>query len=189
MQEARPRGAGRRDRRHGDDDRLPEHASTRRAASRWSAHDMTRKAAEKVYEQSGLGPENVARRSSCTTASRRNELITYEGARPLRGGQGRRAHRRRRQHLRRQVGREPVGRPDLQGPPARRHGPRAVRRAHLAAARPGREAPGRRAPRSRCSTTSASAARPSSRCTASPSARERTLVEEAAARALVRAAA
>ena len=33
---------------------------------------------------------------------------------------------------------EPVGRPALQGPPARRHGPRAVHRAGLAAPRPGR---------------------------------------------------
>ena len=39
---------------------------------------------------------------------------------------------------------EPVGRPALQGPSARRHRPRAVHRARLAAARPGRPAPGGR---------------------------------------------
>src|SRR6185436_2995808 len=40
--------------------------------------DMTRKAAEKVYEQSGLGPENVdvIELHDCFSA---NELITYEG--------------------------------------------------------------------------------------------------------------
>ena len=50
------------------------------------------------------------------------------------------------------------------GHPLGATGPRAVRRAQLAAARQGRQAPGRRAPRSRSSTTSASAARRSSRC-------------------------
>jgi acetyl-CoA acetyltransferase len=40
--------------------------------------DMTRKAAEKVYEQSGLGPENVdvIELHDCFSA---NELVTYEG--------------------------------------------------------------------------------------------------------------
>ncbi len=40
--------------------------------------DMTRKAAEKVYEQSGLGPENVdvVELHDCFSS---NELITYEG--------------------------------------------------------------------------------------------------------------
>jgi sterol carrier protein 2 len=40
-------------------------------------YDMTRKAAEKVYEQSGLGPENVdvVELHDCFSC---NELITYE---------------------------------------------------------------------------------------------------------------
>ena len=40
--------------------------------------DMTRKAAEKVYQQSGLGPENVQviELHDCFST---NELITYEG--------------------------------------------------------------------------------------------------------------
>src|SRR6185295_16329678 len=41
------------------------------------------------------------------------------------------------------MGGEPVGRAPLQGPPARRHRPRAVRRAGVAAERDGGEAPGR----------------------------------------------
>src|SRR5207344_2596670 len=40
--------------------------------------DLTRKAARKVYEQSGLGPENVqvVELHDCFSA---NELVTYEG--------------------------------------------------------------------------------------------------------------
>jgi sterol carrier protein 2 len=49
--------------------------------------DMTRKAAEKVYEQSGLGPENVqvVELHDCFSA---NELITYEGLGLCPEGQG-----------------------------------------------------------------------------------------------------
>ncbi len=51
--------------------------------------DMTRKAAEKVYQQSGLGPENVdvVELHDCFSA---NELITYEGlglCEPGKGGE------------------------------------------------------------------------------------------------------
>ena len=105
--------------------------------------DMTRQAAQKVYEESGLGPEDVdvIELHDCFSA---NEMITYEALGLCHEGQGRSAHRRWRRHLRRRVGREPVRRPDLQGPPAGRHRPGAVRRAHLAAARSGRQAPGGR---------------------------------------------
>ena len=104
--------------------------------------DLTRKAAPRRSTSSRASAPRTCRSSSCTTASRTNELITYEGLGLCARGQGRRAHRLGRRHLRRQVGREPVGRPHLQGPPARRHGPRPVRRAQLAAPRQGREAPG-----------------------------------------------
>ena len=91
-----------------------------------------------------------------------NELITYEALGLRRGGQGPRAGRRaRRRPTAAAVGRQPVRRPDLEGPPARRDRPGAVLGAHLAAARPGRQAPGRRREGRASSTTSASAARPS----------------------------
>jgi len=49
--------------------------------------DMTRKAAEKVYEQSGLGPEDVdvVELHDCFSC---NELITYEGLRLCPEGKG-----------------------------------------------------------------------------------------------------
>jgi len=49
--------------------------------------DMTRKAAEKVYEQSGLGPENVQviELHDCFST---NELITYEGLGLCEAGKG-----------------------------------------------------------------------------------------------------
>ena len=64
--------------------------------------DMTRKAAQKVYEQSGLGPEDVdvVELHDCFSRQRADHL---RGARPLPRGQGRRAHRLGRRHLRRQV--------------------------------------------------------------------------------------
>ncbi len=50
-------------------------------------YDMTRKAAEKVYEQSGLGPENVdvVELHDCFSC---NEMITYEGLGLCAEGQG-----------------------------------------------------------------------------------------------------
>ena len=87
------------------------------------------------------------------------------GSRPRGGGHSPQARRRGRLHLRRQSGRQSLGRPHLEGPPSRRHRPRPVLRAHLAAAGDRRTSGRWRARRSRCSTTSASAARSSSRCT------------------------
>ena len=105
--------------------------------------DMTKAAAQQVYEQSGLGPEDVdvIELHDCFSA---NELVTYEGLGLCGEGKARHVDRRRRRHLRRRLGRQPVGRPHLQGPPARRHRPGAVRRAELAAAGHGRRPPGRR---------------------------------------------
>ena len=105
--------------------------------------DMTKQAAQKVYAQSGLGTgERRRRRAPRLLLVQRADHVRRPG--PVSGGQGRRVRRLRRQHLRRQGRREPVGRPDLERSPARRNRPRAVRRAHLAAARRGPEAPGRR---------------------------------------------
>ena len=97
---------------------------------------------DQVYEAAGIGPEDVdvVELHDCFTA---NELLTYEalGLSPegtaekfIRDGDNTYGGTRRHQ---------PVRRPAVQGPPARRHRPRAVRRAGLAAARRGRRAPGR----------------------------------------------
>ena len=106
-------------------------------------YDMTR---EGRPRRSTRRPASAPRTSTscelhdCFTA---NEILTYEGARPLQGGRGREVHLGGRQHLRRQGRDQPVGRPALEGPPARRDRPRAVHRARLAAPRHGRQAPGR----------------------------------------------
>ena len=73
-----PRGAGGRDRGHGDDHRLRQSTFDERSAIKLIGSDMTRKAAESVYEQSGLGPEDVdvIELHDCFSA---NELVTYEG--------------------------------------------------------------------------------------------------------------
>ena len=81
------------------------------------------------------------------------------GARPGRGGPRPRARRLRGHHLRRQVGRQPVGRADLQGPPARRHRPRAVLASSPGSCAARRTSARWRARRWASSTTSASAAR------------------------------
>ena len=69
-------GQGGRDRRHGDDDRLREHLRSK-SSIKLVGYDMTKAAAQKVYEQSGLGPEDVdvVELHDCFSA---NELITYE---------------------------------------------------------------------------------------------------------------
>ena len=106
-------------------------------------YDMSKEAANRAYEEAGVGPDDVdvIELHDCFSA---NELITYEALGPRRGGQGPRARRVGGHDLRREVGRQPVRRPDLEGPPARRDRPRPVLGAHLAAARPGRQAPGGR---------------------------------------------
>jgi sterol carrier protein 2 len=86
--------------------------------------DMTRRAAEKVYE---------------LLLQRAHHL---RGAWALPRGQGRRVHRLRRPDLRRPGGGESVGRPDLEGAPARRHRACPVLGAQLAAPGRGGEAPG-----------------------------------------------
>ena len=151
---------GGRDPRHGDGHRLPEHLRREELHQAGRLRHDARRRRRRSTSSPASAPR-TSTSSSCTTASRRNELITYEALGLCPEGKARRVRRLRREHLRRQGRGEPVGRPDLEGPPARRHRPRAVRGAQLAAARPGRQAPGRRARRSRCSTTSASAAPPS----------------------------
>ena len=86
----------------------------------------------------------TSRSSSCTTASPPTSCWLYEALGLCGEGEAGEAHRQRRHDVRRPLGGQPVRRPDLQGPPARRHRPRAVRRAHLAAARHRRRPPGRR---------------------------------------------
>ena len=115
----------------------------------------------------GVGPEDVdvIELHDCFSRQRADHL---RGARPGRGGRGPQARRGRGHDLRRALGGQPVRRPDLEGPPARRDRPRAVLRAHLAAARRRPTSARSRAPRSASSTTSASAAPPWSRSTSRP---------------------
>ena len=63
-----------------------------------------------------------------------NELLLYEALGLCAEGEAPEADRQQRHHIRRALGRQPVRRPHLQGPPARRDGPGAVRRADLATA-------------------------------------------------------
>ena len=74
--QARSGGSGGRDRRAGDDHRLREHASTAPARA-LIGYDMNVAAAQRVYEQSGLGPEDfqVIELHDCFSA---NELLLYE---------------------------------------------------------------------------------------------------------------
>ena len=146
---------------HGDGDRLHRAPSTTRAAIKLIGSDMTARRPRRRSTSSRASARRTSTSSSCTTASRRT---SWSPTRPSAS-----APRARRGTLidagavtyGGTVGRQPVGRAHLEGPPARRDRPGAVRGAELAAARPGRQAPGRPAPRSRFSTTSASAAPPS----------------------------
>ena len=106
-------------------------------------YDMNVQAAQKVYQQSGLGPEDfqVIELHDCFSA---NELLLYEALGLCAPGGSAQADRRRADHLRRTVGGQPVRRPDLQGTPAGRHRAGAVQRTDLAAARHRGQAPGRR---------------------------------------------
>ncbi len=92
VSQERPGRTGRRDRRSGDDHRLRLHLRRqRRRAS--SAMSMNVQAAQQVYSQSGLGPEDfqVIELHDCFSA---NELLLYDGARPVRSGRGTEADRR-----------------------------------------------------------------------------------------------
>mmetsp|Transcript_30504 Transcript_30504/g.99610 ORF Transcript_30504/g.99610 Transcript_30504/m.99610 type:complete len:336 (+) Transcript_30504:230-1237(+) len=91
------------------------------------------------------GPDAVGRAGDrAARLLQRQRADHVRGAGPVRRGRRRGAGGRRADLVRRQVRGEPVRRPDQQGPPARRHGAGAVRRAVLAAPRRGRRAPGRR---------------------------------------------
>ena len=97
-----------------------------------------------AYEEAGVDARR-GRRLRAARLLQRQRADHLRGARLRRRGRGPQARRGRGDDLRRRrPGRQPVGRADLQGPPARRHRPRPVLRAHLAAARHRRRAPGRR---------------------------------------------
>ena len=76
--------------------------------SKMVGYDMTAAAATQVYEEAGIGPEDVdvVELHDCFTA---NELLTYEALGLSPEGDGREVHRRRRQHLRRHVVTNPSG--------------------------------------------------------------------------------
>ena len=105
-------------------------------------YDMNVQAAQQVYEQSGLSPEDfqVIELHDCFSA---NELLLYEALGLCGRGRGAQADRQRRHHLRRPVGGQPLRRADLQGASAGRDRFGAVRRTDLAAARRRRQASGR----------------------------------------------
>ena len=150
------------DRGAGDDHRHPVDLRRRHDQAGRLRHGAGRRAA---------GLRSGRRRPGGHPGRRAARLLHHQRAAHLRGaradpgGHGGEVHPRRRQHLRRPGRHQPVRRPAVQGPPARRHRPGAVRRADLAAARRGRRPPGRGRRPSPCSTTSASAAPPSSRST------------------------
>ncbi len=97
--------------------------------------DMSQNAARKAYEQAGLGPENaqVIELHDCFSA---NELITYEALGLARSARPANSSNEGATTYGGKWVVNPSGGLISQGPPARRDGPRAVRGAHLAAARP-----------------------------------------------------
>ncbi len=131
--------------------------------------DMSKSAAERAYEEAGVGRRGN-RRLRAARLLQRQRADHLRSARLRRRGRGPQAGRGRGDHLRRQGRRQPLRRADLQGPPARRDRAGAVLRADLAAARRSRAGARSRAPRSPCSTTSASAAPPWSPSTSRPAA-------------------
>ena len=135
-------GPGRRDRRAGDDHRLAEHLR-RKSCIKLVGYDMTEDGRAAGLRAGRASARRTSRSSSCTTASRANELLTYEALGLCGEGEAGELIDRGDTTYGGNVGRQPVGRADLQGPPARRDRPGAVRRADLAAARHGRQAPGR----------------------------------------------
>ena len=123
-----------------------------------------RRRGQQRLRAAGVGPEDiqVVELHDCFTT---NELLTYEALGLTPDRHRGEVHPRRRQHLRRPGRDQPVRRPAVQGPSAGRDRARPVRRTGLAAARAGPGPAGRGRRSSRCSTTSASAAPASSRCT------------------------
>ncbi len=106
-------------------------------------YDMSRTAAERAYEEAGISAAevDVCELHDCFSA---NELITYEALGFAAEGEGHLLVQDASHDLWRQrPARQPLGRADLEGPPARRDRPGAVRRADLAAARRRRRAPAR----------------------------------------------
>ena len=107
---------------------------------------IARRAAEAVYEDSGVDPRDipVVELHDCFTT---NEVISYEALGLTPEGTSARIRARRPEHVRRTRRDQPLGRTPLQRAPARRDRPGAVCGARLAAARNGRSAPSRgRAP-------------------------------------------
>ena len=104
-------------------------------------YDMNVQAAQRSTSSPGSARGLPGHRAARLLLGQRAAALRSAG--PVRRGRGGQADRQRRHHLRRTLGGQPVRRADLQGPPAGRHRPGAVRRADLAAARHRRQAPGR----------------------------------------------
>ena len=159
--QARARGAGGRDRRHGDGDRLREHVRRAELHQDGRLRHDAEGGASRSTQQSGLGPENVdvIELHDCFST---NELITYEGLGLCDAGQGRRARstRARPPTAARWVV-NPSGGLISKGHPLGATGLAQCAELTWQLRGDGRQAPGRRRARSPCSTTSASAARPS----------------------------
>ena len=102
--------------------------------SKLVGYDMARRRGRPGLRAGGRRPRGHPRRRAARLLHHQR-AAHLRGARPDAGGHGREVHPRRRQHLRRPGRHQPVRRPAVQGPPARRHRPRAVHRARLAAAR------------------------------------------------------
>ena len=130
--------------------------------------DMSKTAADRAYEEAGIAAEevDVCELHDCFSA---NELITYEALGFAAEGEGHKLVEEEATTYGGKVVVNPSGGSDLQGPSARRHRPRPVLGADLAAARRRPTSARSTAPRSRSSTTSASAAPPWSPSTSRPS--------------------
>ncbi len=83
-------------------------------------YDLTRSAAAQVYEQAGIGPDDVdvVELHDCFTV---NEVLSYEALGPVRRRRRRTHDRRRRQYLRRPLRRQSVRWAAFQRSPARCH--------------------------------------------------------------------
>ena len=127
--------------------------------------DMAVNAAKQVYDQAGVGPEDVdvVELHDCFTA---NELLTYEAIGLCKEGEAEKFIEAGDNTYGGKFVHEPLGRPALRGATrsARPVSPNARSSCGSSAARP--TSARSTARRSRSSTTSASAARASSRCTA-----------------------
>ena len=124
-------------------------------------YDMAKAAANKVYEQSGVGPEDidVVELHDCFA---QNELITYEALGLCPEGGAEAFIEAGDNTYGGMVVTNPSRRAFVQGPPARRDGPGAMLRADPPVARNRRGDAGRRRRTTHCSTISGSAAPASS---------------------------